>query len=74
MSLTISTEHYDRVNNLRTDEVMYMLATRPEKLYPPMPHFTPDPGIIYDLSDILAEKKEFRTVEEALAAIKEWCD
>lgn len=72
MSLTISSEHYDRVNSFRTDDVMHHLATRPEKLYP-MQKFTPDPGFVWDVSHVSPEKNRFNSIEEALATVRKWC-
>lgn len=72
MSLTITTEHYDRVNNFRVDDVMFNLKVRPEKLYP-MQKFTPDMGTIWDVSHVPPEKNRFNSVEEALVAVRKWC-
>lgn len=73
MSLTITTEHYDRVNNLRVDDVMFNLKVRPEKLYP-MKKFEPDPGFQWEgIPPTHSEKNRFNSVEEALAAVRRWC-
>lgn len=72
MSLTVTTEHYNRVQALRVDAVIFAIMTRPERLYAKQ-KFIPDPGVQIIVKDIPPEKNSFNTVEEMLAAVNRWC-
>lgn len=72
MSLTVTTEHYNRVRALRVDAVVFSIMTRPERLYA-KEKFTPDPGQQITVDHIPREKNRFDTVEEMLAAVNRWC-
>jgi len=72
MGLTVSVAHYKRLNDLRVNDVLFHLMTRPERLYAKQ-KFEPDPGVVWDLSRIPKEKNRFNSVEDALAAINRWC-
>ena len=73
--MLVNTEHFEQAYNFRVDDVMHHLMTRPERLYP-RKKFEPDPGVSYfdALQSTPKEKRTFKTVEEALAAVKRWCD
>lgn len=70
--LTVSTEHWDRVDALRVPDVVHALATRPEKLYPPQ-KFTPTRPIRWDLSDVQQKDRTFDNIDDMLAAVRKWC-
>lgn len=69
--LTVSTEHWERVDALRVDDVIESLRKRPERLYA-VQKFTPSRPKKYDLSDVQQENS-FKSLEELLAAVREWC-
>lgn len=70
--LTVSTDHYDRVFNYRTDAVVLAALVRPERLYP-VQKFTPTRARRYDLSAVPKSQRTFKTIDEALALVREWC-
>ena len=71
MSLIINADHYEQANSFRVSDVMFALYSRPERLYP-RKKFEPDPGIIYDMPPP-EQRPQVATIEEALAAVRKWC-
>ena len=69
--MLVSTEHFERAHNFRVSEVVDDLRFRPERLYPRQ-KFTPDPGVIWEIT-VPKEKNRFASIEEALAAVRKWC-
>lgn len=73
MSMIVSKQHWDNVQNLRVDEVIAAGMYREEKLYRPLKRSPGDPGTLWDLSHIPPTKNSFTSIDDALAAVRHWC-
>lgn len=71
--LTIPTSNWDRVSNLRVQEVVMAGRLRSERLFKPQQKFTPSEDIVWDWTEVPKEKNSFKTIEEMLEAVRQRC-